>query len=46
MGYSRPLAKVKLAPLNPPDVKGKNFALSPFREGLERGFSDLCKRSI
>ena len=45
----RPLAKVKLTSsydlrLNPPDAGGINFAPSPFRGGLGRGFSDLCKR--
>ncbi|MBD2128166.1 hypothetical protein NDI39_18060 [Microcoleus sp. ZQ-A2] len=47
----RPLAKVKLTSsydlrLNPPDAGGINLAPSPFRGGLGRGFSDLCKRSI
>jgi len=42
----RPLAKVKLTPLNPPDAGGRNLAPSPKRRGLGRGFSDLCKRSI
>jgi hypothetical protein len=47
----RPLAKVKLTSsydlrLNPPASGGINLAPSPFRGGLGRGFSDLCKRSI
>jgi len=42
----RPLAKVKLTPLNPPDAGGRNLAPSPFRGGLGRGFSYLCKESI
>ncbi len=42
---NRPLAKVNFTPLNPPDAGGRNLAPSPFRGGLGRGFSDLCKRS-
>ena len=42
---SRSLAKVELTPLNPPETGGINLAPSPFRGGLGRGFSDLCKRS-
>jgi hypothetical protein len=42
--YKRPLAKVELTPLNPPETGGRNLTLSPFRGGLGRGFKDLCKR--
>jgi hypothetical protein len=42
----RPLAKVELTPLNPPETGGRNLTPSPFRGGLGRDFKDLCKRSI